>query len=91
MEHATKGQNNLNADANALGAPIKTARNWHRTRGLMTHWQEQSRSHNKVNRPADSGILIPARLSLEGEAHSGSEINRNDASRCDQNLTNNEF
>jgi hypothetical protein len=31
MEHVTKGQNNLNADANVLGVPIKTARNWHRT------------------------------------------------------------
>ena len=59
--------------------------------GLMTHWQEQSRSQNKVNRPADSGILIPAALSLEGEELSGSEINRNDVSRCDQNLTNEAF
>ena len=32
MEHVTKDQNNLNADANVLGAPIKTARNWHRIR-----------------------------------------------------------
>ena len=32
MEHATTGQSNLNADANVLGAPIKTARNWHRIR-----------------------------------------------------------
>ena len=32
MEHVTKGQNNLNADANVLGVPIKTARNWHRIR-----------------------------------------------------------
>ena len=32
MDHATKGQNNLNADANVLGVPIKTARNWHRIR-----------------------------------------------------------
>ena len=32
MEHATTGQNNLNADADMLGASIKTARNWHRTR-----------------------------------------------------------
>ena len=32
MEHVTTGQNNLNADADVLGASIKTARNWHRTR-----------------------------------------------------------
>jgi hypothetical protein len=95
MEHAITGQNNLNADADRARSSSRDCKEEmaqkKEERGLMTHWQEQSRSQNKVNRPADSGILIPAVLSLEGEELSGSEINRNDVSRCDQNLTNKAF
>ena len=47
-------------------------------------------SQTKVNRPAESGILIPAQL-LGREVLSGSEISRNAALRCDQNLTNQRF
>ena len=82
------GQKNLNADADRArsfnhckGTGIEKKRGYRRT---------EDQQANKVNRPADSGILIPAQ-DLEGEAPSGSEINRNDVSRCDQNLTNKAF
>jgi hypothetical protein len=45
----------------------------------------QQNSKQKENRPTDGGILIPA-LHLGREVHSGSEIKRNDVSRCDQVL-----
>ncbi len=93
-EHAMTDQKNLNADADRARSSSRDCKEEmaqkKEERGLMTHWQEQSRSQNKVNRPADSGILILAQ-DLEGEAPSGSEINRNDVSRCDLNLTNNVF
>ena len=86
MQHALTGQKNLNADADR-------ARSFNHCKGTgidKGYRRTEDQQANKVNRPADSGILIPAQ-GLEGEAPSGSEINRNDVSRCDQNLTNKAF
>ena len=87
MEHAMTGQKNLNADADRARSFNQDCKGTGTEKGNRRTEDQQA---NKVNRPADSGILIPAQ-DLEGEAPSGSEINRNDVSRCDQNLTNKAF
>ena len=86
-EHAMTGQKNLNADADRARSFNQDCKGTGTEKGNRRTEDQQA---NKVNRPADSGILIPAQ-DLEGEAPSGSEINRNDVSRCDQNLTNKVF
>jgi hypothetical protein len=55
----------------------------------MTNEQKEKvllqNNNKKENRPTDGGILIPA-LHLGREVLSGSEIKRNDVSRCGQVL-----
>jgi hypothetical protein len=82
MKHAMTSQTNLNADtdkARSFNRDCKKERN-KKSKGAIS-----KNSQKKENRPTDGGILIPA-LHLGREVPIGSEIKRNDVSRCDQVL-----
>jgi hypothetical protein len=61
MEHAMTGQANLNADTNKARGSNRDCKGAKAKKGVI------NKIAKKVNRPADSGILIPAqRLGRRG-------------------------